>query len=165
MYMYKLIILYITQCFLEVTCISWTLNESVTCFLVCHCYISCVCCYHRATKHNPCDNRNACSRVCFVFVCYEKVPRNRCRRIKRIKEEGSGCRLKNNEWIHFDRYSAWSVTETFWRPFIFSYRKFWLSVQGDVGNLAIALINGLSVTREPHYVSVQCNCSFLASTR
>lgn len=42
-YMYKLIILYITQCFVEeITCISWTLNESITCFLVCHCYISCL---------------------------------------------------------------------------------------------------------------------------
>lgn len=124
MYMYKLIILYITQCFLEVTCIIWTVNESVTCFLVCHCYISCVCCYHRATRHNLRDNRNVCSRVCFVFVCYKKVPRNRCRRIKRIKEEGGGCRLKSNERVRFDRYTAWSVTETFWRPFIFSCRKF-----------------------------------------
>lgn len=82
---------------MQITCISWTLSGSVTCFLVCHCYISCVCCYHRATRHNLCDT-NTCSQICFVFVCamrrYLEIDVGR---ITGAKEEGGYSAFKNNE--------------------------------------------------------------------
>lgn len=90
---------------MQIICISRTLNESVTCFLVCHCYVSCVCYYHRAARHNPCDNRNACCQICFVFVyAVRRYLEVDVGKIKRTKEEGGCCTFKNNEeWIHFTK--------------------------------------------------------------
>lgn len=135
----------------QITCISWTLSESVTCFLVFHCCISSVCCYHGASSHNLCDNRNACSQICSVFVY--AVRRHLEIDVGRIKrtEEGEGyCMFKNNEELdefHQMKYMEMSLRETLWRPSVFSCRT--VTVSTRCWKLTYCL-NGISATREPH---------------